>query len=359
MGWAKSFFDPPVRAWAGWWLFAGLLTAVLLVILSPYLGWAIFGIFLYYVARPITRQVRQQGVSSTSAAALTVGLFIVPLVALLLALTAYVVWQVATLEPTDIESVLEVLFPDIDLEELPASPDAIYALTDGFRTDPTVESALLWLSGFIGTFVSQLYNALLTILFVFFLLRDEQSIKDWVYENILEGRPNLIEYIQTVDQGLKSIYFGYTLTLLAITVFAAIIYHTLNLIAPSGLAIPHPMLLAIATGLTSVIPLVGRNLLYGAVIVYLSALAFRSDPTLLWFPGLFFLVMNLAFDNIIRIYVRPSLSGRLFPIGLVMFAYLLGPPIFGWYGIFLGPFVMVVVVQFLRYRLPFLLHPNS
>ncbi|ADJ16649.1 hypothetical protein C497_06244 [Halalkalicoccus jeotgali B3] len=69
--------------------------------------------------------------------------------------------------------------------------------------------------------------------------------------------------------------------------------------------------------------------------------------------------MNLAFDNIIRIYVRPSLSGRLFPIGLVMFAYLLGPPIFGWYGIFLGPFVMVVVVQFFRYRLPFLLHPNN
>ncbi|ADJ16650.1 hypothetical protein C497_06239 [Halalkalicoccus jeotgali B3] len=76
---------------------------------------------------------------------------------------------------------------------------------------------------------------------------------------------------------MKSIYFGYTLTLLAITIFAAILYHTLNLIAPSGLAIPHPMLLAIATGLTSVIPLVGRNLLYGTVIIYLSALIRRSS----------------------------------------------------------------------------------
>ncbi|ADJ16651.1 hypothetical protein C497_06234 [Halalkalicoccus jeotgali B3] len=187
MGWAKSFFDPPIRAWAGWWLFAGLLTAVLLVILSPYLGWATFGLFLYYVARPITRQVRQQGVSSTGAAALTEGLFIVPLVALLLALTAYVVWQVATLEPTDIESVLEVLFPDIDLDELPASPDAIYALTDGFRTDPTVESALLWLSGFIDTFVSQLYNALLTILFVFFSYATSSRSRTGFTKTFLRG----------------------------------------------------------------------------------------------------------------------------------------------------------------------------
>ncbi|ADJ16623.1 permease [Halalkalicoccus jeotgali B3] len=206
-------------------------------------------------------------------------------------------------------------------------------------------------------FVSQLYNAFLTILFVFFLLRDEQRIKEWGYENVLEGHPNLIRYIQAVNQGLKSVYFGYTLTMLAITIISAILYHALNLTALSGLAIPHPTLLAIATGLASVIPLVGRNLLYGAVLVYLSILALRSYLTLLWFPGLFFIVMNLAFDSIIRIYVRPSLSGRLFPIGLVMFAYLLGPPIFGWYGIFLGPFVMVVVVQFLREPLAILVSP--
>ncbi|MCL7419160.1 MAG: AI-2E family transporter, partial [Halalkalicoccus sp.] len=275
MGWAGPLSDPSVRARTGWWLFAGLLTAVLLVVLSPYIGWVTFGLFLYYVARPITRRARQQGVSSTSAAALTVGLFIVPLVVLLLALTAYVVWQVATLEPADVERVLGVLFPDVNLEKLPTSPEEIYVLTAEFQADPTVESALLWLSGFVGTFVSQLYNGLLTILFVFFLLRDEQTIKEWVYAKVLEGRPNLIEYIQAIDQGLRSIYFGYTLTLLAITVLAAIIYHALNLIAPAGLAIPYPTLLAIATGLTSVIPLVGRNLLYGAVLVYLSILTLR------------------------------------------------------------------------------------
>lgn len=56
--------------------------------------------------------------------------------------------------------------------------------------------------------------------------------------------------------------------------------------------------------------------------------------------------MGLVFDNAVRTYVRPYLSGRLFHNGLIMFAYPLGPPVFGWYGIFLGSLVMVVVVQF-------------
>ena len=359
MGWPGPLSETPDRSLAAWWLFAGLLAVILLVILSPYVGWIIFGIFLYYVARPICRQLRRQGVSSTVAATLTLGLFIIPLVALLLAITIYAVVQFAALEAADVERVLTVLFPGVDLDVLPTSAEEIYAFTAEFRTDPTVVTALLWISGLVGTFVRQTYTALVTALFVFYLLRDEQKIGEWVHENVLEDRPNLTEYVRAIDQGLKSVYFGYTLTLLAITVLAAVIYHALNLVAPSGLAIPHPMLLAIATGLISAIPLVGRNLLYGTVIVYLSVLAFRSNPALLWFPGLFFVIMNLCFDTIIRIYVRPYLSGRLFPIGLVMFAYLLGPPIFGWYGIFLGPFVMVVVVQFLRYRLPILFHPDK
>jgi predicted PurR-regulated permease PerM len=158
--------------------------------------------------------------------------------------------------------------------------------------------------------------------------------------------------VRAVDRGLSSVYFGYTLTLLAITVLAAVLYHALNLVAPPGLLIPHPMLLAIVTGLVSAVPLVGRNVLYAVVIVYLGVVAIRTDPGSLWFPALFFVVMNVAFDNVVRVYVRPYLSGRRFDVGLVMFAYLLGPPVFGWYGVFLGPLLMVVVVQFLRFRLP-------
>lgn len=68
--------------------------------------------------------------------------------------------------------------------------------------------------------------------------------------------------------------------------------------------------------------------------------------------------MELPFDNLVRVYIRPALSGRLFPMGLIVFAYLLGPALFGWYGVFLGPLLMVVVVLFLQLKLPRLLRPS-
>jgi len=42
-------------------------------------------------------------------------------------------------------------------------------------------------------------------------------------------------------------------------------------------------------------------------------------------------------------------------VGLVMFAYILGPLLFGWYGIFLGPMILVLVVHFGRIFIPELL----
>jgi hypothetical protein len=35
-----------------------------------------------------------------------------------------------------------------------------------------------------------------------------------------------------------------------------------------------------------------------------------------------------------------------------MFAYILGPVLFGWYGLFLGPLILVLVVHFVRLVLP-------
>jgi hypothetical protein len=40
---------------------------------------------------------------------------------------------------------------------------------------------------------------------------------------------------------------------------------------------------------------------------------------------------------------------------MVMFAYILGPLLFGWYGIFLGPMILVLVMHFARIILPELL----
>ncbi|WP_255767691.1 AI-2E family transporter [Haladaptatus halobius] len=161
-----------------------------------------------------------------------------------------------------------------------------------------------------------------------------------------------IDYLAAVDEGLNSIYFGYTLTIFVIMILTAIIYNVFNFFAPGNLLIPVTILLAVITGIFTLVPLVGRSVIYLAIAAVLAVEAIQQNPTTLWYPLVFFLFMTLAFDNVVRTYIRPYLSGKMFHLSLVMFAYLLGPILFGWYGIFLGPLLMVIVVQFLQVVVP-------
>jgi predicted PurR-regulated permease PerM len=343
----------------GWWIFAFVLAAVLVVALSDYLGWLVFGIFLYYVARPISRQLQRQGLSRGTAAAITLGLVVLPFVGVIFVLALLATVQFATLELTDFEAAVDLLFPDVDTDELPATEAELYPFAEDLATDPTVASVGQWMSGLLGRFLTASYLLLITFLFAFFLVRDERRLAQWLRTELIGKRPRLDEYLYEVDKGLQSIFFGYTLTILAIMLLAGLIYTGLNTIAPRGLEIPLVLLLAIITGLASIIPLLGRTIVYVGIVGYLVIMAIQMDPTTLWFPVAFYVIMGVFFDGLIRTYVRPVLSGRMFPTGLVLFAYILGPPIFGWYGIFLGPVLMVVTVLFVQQQLPRLLHGES
>ena len=55
-------------------------------------------------------------------------------------------------------------------------------------------------------------------------------------------------------------------------------------------------------------------------------------------------------------FVHLSLRGEGgLHVGLVMFAYIFGPILFGWYGLFLGPIALVAITHFARLVLPELL----
>jgi hypothetical protein len=60
-------------------------------------------------------------------------------------------------------------------------------------------------------------------------------------------------------------------------------------------------------------------------------------------------------------YVRPPSVAALVALltlalpALLLLAYIFGPLLFGWYGIFLGPMLLVLVVHFVRHVLPELL----
>ncbi|UTF55614.1 AI-2E family transporter [Natronosalvus rutilus] len=354
-----DLIDNQLLSRLGWWAFGLVLATVLVYALRGYLGWAVFGVFLYYMARPVARQLRQRGLSESTAAVITLGLVILPFVSILIVLASIAIIQLATLEATDFERIVETLFPDGLPETVPQTEEEVYPFVEDFTTDPTVGSIIEWGSGVLGAFLTAAYNLFITLLFAFFLVRDERRLARWFRSDIVGEGTRVDEFARAIDKGLSSVFFGYTLTILAIMILTGVIYALLNAIAPPGLAIPQVLLLAIVTGLASVIPLVGRSIVYAAVVVYLAVMAIQIGLTALWFPIAFYIIMGVFFDGIIRTYVRPSLSGRMFPTGLVLFAYILGPLAFGWYGIFLGPLLMVVATLFVQTELPRLLHGEA
>ena len=156
-----------------------------------------------------------------------------------------------------------------------------------------------------------------------------------------------ISYLTAVDRDLETVYFGNVLTVLLVTVVSVVVYNGLAYVSPESLSVPFPTLLAVLTGLATFIPLVVGKVVYVPVAAWLGIQAVRSDASgVLWFPVVFAVVAFVVLDFLPQAVLRPIISGQTLHRGLVLFSYVLGTALFGWYGLFLGPLAAVLVVQF-------------
>jgi len=331
-----------------WWLVGFAVFGVLAWVGFSYLGWLVFGLFTYYVARPIARRIEDRVGSPSLAAGLTLAFIIVPIALFIAAFLSVAVGQALELLSGQSAQQLLARLP-IPTQNLPSDPAQIAVV---MLQDPTVSTALGEFGVAVGAAGATLFNVFLAVIFAFFLLTSGDALADWFRTNVFGSDSLAVGYLRRVDRGLTSIYFGYTLTIFVVIVLAAVIYTVFNAVAPGDLTIPQAVLLAVITGIFTLIPLLGRSIVYAFIVALLAVQALAVDATLLWVPVAFFALMVLVFDNVIRTYVRPYLSGKAYHMAFVMFAYLLGPALFGWYGIFLGPLVMVVSVEFITGILP-------
>ncbi|MFC6976668.1 AI-2E family transporter [Halomicroarcula sp. GCM10025709] len=331
-----------------WWLLGVALFAVLVWVGVRYVGWIVFGLFTYYVGRPVARWLQRRIASRSVTAGLTLTFVILPVLLFLVVFLSVALGQALELLSSEAVVALVERLP-IQTENLPTDPVEIVTL---LLDDPELTSVLGQFGVAVGAVTGTLFNTFLALLFAFFLLAEDRRLAGWFERTVLGPDSLTADYLRNVDRGLTSVYFGYTLTIFVVIVLAAVVYSLFNLIVPEGLRIPSPLLLAVVTGVFTLIPLVGRSIVYAFIVAVLSLQAVSVRPALLWIPVVFFVLMVLVFDNVVRTYIRPALSGKAYHIGLVMFAYLLGPVLLGWYGIFAGPLLMVLTVEFVVDVLP-------
>jgi predicted PurR-regulated permease PerM len=235
------------------------------------------------------------------------------------------------------------------------SPDELVAIFN----DPSVQT---WLdqaaSGLVDS-ISLLTIAALHgfILFAgtYYLLTDGSRLVRWFLDNF-DDTGIVEQYASVVDRELSSILFGNILNALVTGIIGIFVFLVYNLVAPGVVQVPFPPLVGALTGVGSLIPVVGMKIVYLPVGLILAVAALTAgQPGALGFVVLFLVLTFVVVDTIPDFLIRPYVSGKQTHVGLLMFAYILGPIAFGFYGIFLGPILLVLVAEFFRVVAPYVL----
>jgi len=184
----------------------------------------------------------------------------------------------------------------------------------------------------------------------FYLLRDGGRFTTWA-GTLVDDRGVLNRYAREVDESFDTVFYGNILNAIITGIIGAVVFSLLNVVAPSSVSIPYAALTGLLAGAASLIPVVGMKLVYVPMTLYLGVLAVTSGEGG-WFVLLFAAVSFVLVDVIPDLLVRPYVSGGKLHTGALMFAYILGPLIWGWYGIFLGPVILVLFTHFARVILP-------
>jgi predicted PurR-regulated permease PerM len=337
------------RSRFGWWLVGLALGAAVLYVVYSFIGTFVFGVFLYYATRPVYKRLRRR-IRPASLAAMTALLALALPVLLLMAYTGAIGLQEFNniADSSDIDGLQTTIQPYLDVSTIAQRPDELLANPDPALLSEIGRSALQYI-GFIGNAVLHLF---VMIAIAFYLLRDDHRLSRFARRQFSDEGGVVEAYGRAVDRDFNSIFFGNILNALLTGTIGAASYNMLNLFAPTELVVPYPTLLGLLTGAASLIPIVGMKLVYFPVSAYLGLNTAIADPAFLWFPALFFGVSLVIVDTIPDLVLRPYVSGRNLHVGLVMLAYIFGPLLFGWYGIFFGPMILVLVVHFVRIVLP-------
>lgn len=350
---AGTRFRPPQdRSRLGWWAFVILLALVVTYVAYSFIGMIVLGVFGYYATRPIYRRLSHRIEADGLAAGATVLLIVVPIILLVV----YVGFNVFTQIQQAIGASGSGVFRSfIDLSMLPTEQrETVRTLFQNPRqivSQPQQMAQSLLSAGaqVLGALGGTLVLVGLALTFSYFLLKNDDRFSGGL-EELFGGQDTVAyAYAAAVDEDLESVFFGNLLFVLTMSLIAIVVYWATNFFAPAGLHVPMVLVLGVLTGVASLIPVVVGKVIYLPVVVYLSFQAIQSGggANLAFVAGVLVAYL-LVLDILPQAIIQPYITGRQLDMLVLMFAYILGPILFGWYGFFLLPIVFIAVLELVR-----------
>jgi len=341
--------DPELRRRIAIATVAGALFVVVGYALLAFISVWVFSVFLYYAVRPIFRFLTRFGLGRRTRAAVSITLFGLPF----LVLIGYTLTVVA-LElrrflngGTADRLIAELNISGLDLNELER-------LITGQQSqiDPDlVLDTLIGATGILGSIFVQL---LLILTATYYLLVDGPRLVNWLVETYDESG-TLRRYVRAVDPELSLALFGNIVNVFVAAILSIVTFYGYNALVPAVIEVPFPALAGALSGIGSLIPVIGIKLVYVPVTIGVAARAWiTGQPELLVPVAALALVSAVLIDFIPDIIIRAQVSSDDTHSGLLVIAYIVGPSVFGFYGLFLAPIVLICLTNAVTVLLPYI-----
>ncbi len=347
--------DRELRRRIGLGLVVLAIAAVVGYIVWRFVAAVVFAVFLYYAVRPIYRSLERFGLPRRVRAGLALVLFGVPFLLLVGYTVAIVALEIqGVVETYDLQTQLvegaieEFGVAGIDLNELQES-------LAGAGAQASLGVVLVSLGGAVSAVGSALVQMLVIVVVTYYMLIDGPRLVAWIVATFDESGA-LRRYARAVDPELSLTLFGNIVNVFVTAIVGVSTFYAYNFFVPPTVEVPFPALVGALAGLGSLIPVVGIKLVYVPVTLGLAATAVLSGDLALLVPvGILFGVSAVVIDFIPDFFIRALVSGDRTHTGLLMVSYIVGPVVFGFYGLFLVPIMLVLASNAATILLPYVL----
>lgn len=332
----------------------GLFLVVAFVV-RAFIAVVVFAVFLYYSVRPIHRFLRRFEIPQRLRAVLAIVLFGIPFLVLLVYTIAIIVIEVQELvEVYDIQDqVLSRALEEFDIVALDL--DTLQEAITAAGAQSSILAALFSLSGALSVVGSALVQLMILVVLTYYMLVDGPRLRAWLLENF-DDTGIIRRYVDEVDPELSMTLFGNIVNVFVTAIMGVVVFFTYNFFAPEPAQVPFPGLLAALAGIGSLIPVVGIKLVYVPVGIGLAATIVAAGQTgLLLYVGVFFVVSGVFVDFIPDFFIRALISGDNTHTGMLLLSYIVGPTVFGFYGLFLLPILLILFINATHILLPYVL----
>ena len=314
----KEYLTPPI-------LLILFLLIVSLIIIFPVLDMVILGAILAYCIKPLYEKIHRKIKFSSISIIFSIILVIIPLILLI----AYIIFVISGFlsdflisnSNIDINMILSQLS-----NYIPSNP-----FFDADNISSMIKSSGEYVLNYIIKLASSLPNITLNLFIlicsIYYFMKDGDRcynfIKSFVPEDSMDFFENTVSSVENV---LKSIFYGHFLTSVIIGIFGMIGY--------SLLAYPYGVFLGIMTGILQLIPIFGPWPIYWALAI--------MDAINGNYPRMIVVLLFGFFLSLIDMYIRPAISSHhadIHPL-ILLIGFLAGPLVYGIVGFILGPLIL-------------------